>query len=44
MKKLLLKHYAIQKGVEVEPMAEEVREEFGDEGLIVGHDLLTVDV
>ena len=44
VKKLVLKHYAVQPGVEVEPMAQEVREEFGDEGLIVGHDLLTVEV
>ncbi len=44
VKKLVLKHYAIQEGVEVEPMAEEVRSEFGDEGLIVGHDLLTVEI
>jgi ribonuclease Z len=44
VKKLVLKHYAIQKGVAVEPMVEEVRETFGSEGLIVGRDLLTVDV
>jgi len=44
VKKLVLKHYAIQKGVEVEPMVEEVRSEFGSDGLIAGHDLLTIDV
>jgi len=44
VKKLMLKHYAIQKGVQREPMAQEVREEFGDENLIVGKDLMTVDV
>jgi ribonuclease Z len=44
VKKLVLKHYAIQKGVAIEPMAEEVRREFGVDNLIVGHDLLTVDV
>jgi len=44
VKRLLLKHYAIQEGVEVEPMAEEVRSEFGTKGLVVGRDLLTVDV
>jgi ribonuclease BN (tRNA processing enzyme) len=44
VRKLVLKHYAIQEGVEVEPMVEEVRAEFGDDGLIAGYDLLTVDV
>ena len=44
VKKLVLKHYAIQKGVTIEPMAEEVRNEFGPDGLVVGHDLLTIDV
>lgn len=44
VKRLVLKHFAVQEGVEVEPMAEEVRAEFGDEGLIVGEDLLTVEV
>jgi hypothetical protein len=40
----MLKHYAVQDGVAVEPMAEEVRSEFGSEGLIVGQDLMVVDV
>lgn len=44
VKKLVLKHYAIQPGVEIDPMAAEVREEFGDEGLYVGHDLMTLEV
>ncbi len=44
VKKLLLKHFALQEGVEVEPMVEEVRAEFGSEGLIVGRDLLSVEV
>ncbi len=44
VKRLLLKHFCIQKGVAVEPMVEEVRSEFGDEGLIVGRDLMTVEV
>ncbi len=42
VKKLMLKHFAVQEGVAVEPMAQEVRDEFGDENLIVGHDLLEV--
>ncbi|HUT35290.1 MAG TPA: MBL fold metallo-hydrolase [Planctomycetota bacterium] len=44
VKKLVLKHYAIQEGVAVEPMVEEVRSEFGSEGLIAGHDLLALDI
>jgi ribonuclease Z len=44
VKRLLLKHFAVQEGVEVESMVEEVRNEFGDNGLIVGHDLMTVEV
>ena len=44
VKKLLLKHYAVQKGVAVEPMVEEVRSEFGQANLIVGRDLLTVEL
>ena len=44
VKRLVLKHYAIQEGVAVEPMADEVRAEFGPDGLIVGHDLLTLDI
>jgi len=44
VKRLLLKHFCCQPGVEVEPMAAEVRETFGDEGLIVGRDLLEVEV
>ena len=44
VKKLVIKHYAIQDGVEVEPMAEEVRSEFGDENLYVGHDFLEIEI
>jgi ribonuclease Z len=44
VKRLLLKHYAVQQGVAVEPMVEEVRSTYGSEGLIVGRDLLEVDV
>ena len=44
VKRLLLKHFAVQKGVAVDPMAKEVREGFGNEGLIVGHDLLEVEI
>ena len=44
VKKLMLKHYAIQEGVAVGPMAAEVRATYGDEGLIVGRDLLAVEV
>ena len=44
VKRLLLKHFAVQEGVTVEGMVEEVRSEFGDEGLIVGEDLMTVEI
>jgi len=44
VKRLLLKHFAVQPGVTVEAMTEEVRSEFGKDNLIVGRDLLTVDV
>jgi ribonuclease Z len=44
VKQLMLKHFAVQEGVAVEPMAQEVREEFGDDGLIVGRDLLEVNI
>lgn len=44
VKRLLLKHFAVQEGVEVEPMVEEVRAEFGSKGLITGHDLLTLEI
>jgi len=44
VKKLLLKHYAVQKGVAVEPMVAEVRSTYGAENLIVGRDLLDVEV
>ncbi len=44
VRRLLLKHFCVQQGVAVEPMVEEVREGFGSEGLIVGHDLLTVEI
>ena len=44
VKRLLLKHFAVQEGVTVEGMAAEVRAEFGDKGLIVGEDLLSVEI
>jgi ribonuclease Z len=44
VKRLVLKHFCVQAGVAVEPMVEEVREGFGLDGLIVGRDLLTVEV
>lgn len=44
VKRLMLKHYAIQPGVAIEPMVEEVRSEYGSEGLYVGHDLMTVEI
>ena len=44
VKRLLLKHFAIQQGVTVEALAAEVRSEFGDQGLLVGHDLLELDI
>lgn len=39
-----LEHYAIQEGVAIEPMVEEVRAQFGCHGLIAGHDLLALDL
>ncbi|MBN1352123.1 MBL fold metallo-hydrolase [candidate division KSB1 bacterium] len=44
VKVLVLKHYAIQPGVEIETMFDEVKAEFGDQGLIAGHDLMTLEV
>ena len=44
VKRLVLKHFAVQEGVEVEPMAEEVRSTYGGAGLIVGRDLLEISV
>jgi len=44
VKRLVLKHFAVQQGVTVEAMAEEVRSEFGRRGLIVGRDLLELEV
>jgi len=44
VQRLLLKHFAVQEGVTVEAMVEEVRSEFGEEGLIVGEDLLTIEL
>jgi ribonuclease BN (tRNA processing enzyme) len=43
VKRILLKHFAIQEGVEAEPMAEEVRREFGGE-VIIGEDLMTLTI
>ncbi len=44
VKKLMLKHFAVQKGVSVDAMVDEVASEFGTYGLIVGEDLMTIDV
>ncbi|MBT3374846.1 MAG: MBL fold metallo-hydrolase [Lentisphaerae bacterium] len=45
VKKLLLKHFCLRPGVvELEPMVVEVREEFGSAGLIVGEDLMSLEV
>ena len=44
VKRLMLKHYAVQKGVAVAALAQEVRDEFGDENLLVGEDLMTVEI
>ena len=45
VKRLVLKHYCLRPGVvELEPMIEEVREEFGSEGLVVGRDLMEIEV
>jgi len=44
VRRLMLKHFAVQEGVTVEAMVDEVRSEFGSEGLIVGEDLMTIDV
>ncbi len=44
VKKLMLKHYAVQEGVAVDPMVEEVRSTYGSEGLIAGEDLMSVEI
>lgn len=45
VKRLLLKHFCLRSGVvELETLVGEVRATFGNEGLIVGQDLLTVEV
>jgi len=45
VKQLLLKHFCLRPGVvELDVLVDEVRETFGDEGLIVGRDLLTVEL
>ena len=44
VKKLLLKHFAVQEGVTVEDMVAEVASEFGRDGLITGADLMDVEV
>ena len=44
VRRLMLKHYAVQAGVAVAPMVEEVRAEFGSDGLLVGSDLMVMDV
>ena len=44
VKRLMLKHFAVQDGVSVEAMAEEARAEFSDDGLIVGEDLMTLEI
>jgi len=43
VKRILLKHFAIREGEEVEPMAEEVKEEFKGE-VIIGEDLMTLKI
>jgi ribonuclease Z len=43
VKRILLKHFAIQEGVEAEPMAEEVKKEFKGE-VIIGEDLMTLKI
>lgn len=45
VKKLVLKHYCLRPGVvEKEPLVAEVRETFGDEGLVCGHDLMEIEI
>jgi len=45
VKRLLLKHFCLRPGVvELDTLVDEVRQTFGDEGLIVGRDLLTVEL
>jgi ribonuclease Z len=44
VRRLLLKHFAVQPGVTVEAMVDEVRSEFGEERILVGEDGLSVDV
>jgi len=45
VKRLVLKHFCLRPGkVELEPMIAEVRDTFGEEGLVVGEDLLELDV
>jgi len=45
VKRLMLKHYCLRPGVvELDPLVEEVRETFGSNGLIVGKDLMAVEV
>ena len=45
VKKLLLKHFCLRPGVvELDTLISQTRETFGDEGLIVGEDLMTIEV
>lgn len=45
VKRLLLKHFCLRPGVvELDTLVNEVRETFGNDGLIVGKDLLTVEL
>jgi ribonuclease BN (tRNA processing enzyme) len=45
VKKLLLKHFCLRPGVvELDDLVSEVAETFGSDGLLVGEDLMTVDV
>ena len=45
VKRLLLKHFCLRPGVvDLDTLVSEVRETFGNEGLIVGTDLLTVEL
>lgn len=45
VKQLMLKHFCLREGViELDTLVEEVRGTFGSDGLIVGEDLMSVDV
>jgi ribonuclease Z len=45
VKRLLLKHFCLRPGVvELDPMVQDVRETYGEDGLLVGKDLMSVEV